>query len=168
MLFLSQDLWSWCYSDPLVILEKTYCKPVIIIIDSGSLRWTTVPWFFPHWVFHVKKIWSHCVIDLLLYCLCCADWFSILISSWYFDEEPILIHKEGKELFRINRFLPNKWYQSIRLFGASFLVWLKWSSQMVWLNWTHQIIPLGGVWWKICFIAKICISLSRLKINLLL
>ena len=27
------------------------CK---LIRDSGSLKWTLVPWFFPSWVFNIK------------------------------------------------------------------------------------------------------------------
>ena len=47
-----------------------------------------------------------------------------------------MIHKEGKEYSALTCFFPNKWYQSIGLFGASFscVIEMEQSDGMIKLN----------------------------------
>jgi hypothetical protein len=56
-------------------------NPLFVIVEV--FRWTPVPWFFPHRVFHVKNLG----VDL---CDCCIIFVHCLIL--------FLLHKEGKRI----------------------------------------------------------------------
>ena len=56
-------------------------NPLLLIVEVFG--WTTVPWFFPYRVFHVKILVLICVIICIIFGHC-------LIL--------FLLHKEGKEL----------------------------------------------------------------------
>ena len=66
-------------------------NPLLLIVKV--FRWTIVPWFFPHRVFHVKILVLICVIICIIFGHC-------LIL--------VLLHKEGKELGLVN-FIPLNW-----------------------------------------------------------
>ena len=53
-------------------------NPLLLIVEV--FRWTTVPWFFPYQVFHVKNLGVDCVIICIIFGHC-------LIL--------FLLHKEG-------------------------------------------------------------------------
>ena len=74
-------------------------NPLFVIVEV--FRWTTVPWFFPHRVFHVKILALICVIVALYL-------FLILF----------LLHKERKGLGLVNCELYSA--ELIRLFVHSF------------------------------------------------
>jgi len=60
-------------------------NPLFVIVEV--FRWTSVPWFFPHRVFHVKILVLICVIIYIIFVHC-------LIL--------FLLHKEGKGLGLVN------------------------------------------------------------------
>ena len=60
-------------------------NPLFVIVEV--FKWTPVPWFFPHRVFHVKILVLICVIFCIIFGHC-------LIL--------FLLHKEGKGLGLVN------------------------------------------------------------------
>jgi len=76
MIYVVALSWIW---------GRTIVNPLFVIVEF--FRWTTVPWFFPHWVFHIKILALICVIVALY-----------LFIVWFC----FLLHKEGKGLGLVN------------------------------------------------------------------